>query len=146
MMSIGKTALCCAAGGTVLAVFLLASGSAHDVKWIAPASAEAVKNPVAADKASIDAGKKVYKKECYSCHGKSGEGNGPQADDLETPPGNLQLSEVQEQSDGALFWKISEGKKPMPTLKAKLSETDRWNVINYLRTFKKAVLPVKKSE
>jgi mono/diheme cytochrome c family protein len=121
----------------LLLMSLIAWGNEHDTKWIAPEAAAVRKNPIAADQASVQAGKKTYKQECYSCHGKGGVGNGPQAMDLETPPGNLQLPEVQAQSDGTLFWKITEGKKPMPTLKAKLTDADRWNVVNYLRTFKK---------
>ena len=41
---------------------------------------------------------------------------------------------VKKQSDGALFWKLTEGKAPMPAYDKTLSETDRWQVINYLRT------------
>jgi mono/diheme cytochrome c family protein len=137
MTSTGKITCAGALTCLVLGTCLPASGNVPAAKWTAPASADAVKNPVAPDPSSIEAGKKTYKKECFSCHGKGGEGNGPQAKDLETPPGNLRLPETQKQTDGAMFWKISEGKKPMPTLKAKLSEAERWNVVNYVRTLKK---------
>ena len=42
---------------------------------------------------------------------------------------------MREESDGALFWKITVGKKPMPGYGTRLSPADRWNVINYLRSF-----------
>jgi mono/diheme cytochrome c family protein len=41
------------------------------------------------------------------------------------------------ESDGSLFWKITTGKKPMPAYGKRLSETDRWNLINYVRTLSK---------
>src|SRR2546428_147266 len=73
-----------------------------------------------------------YTKHCASCHGPSGDGDGSAAAELGIHP--AKLSESRSQSDGALFWKITTGKKPMPGYGAKLSEADRWNVINYLKT------------
>lgn len=101
--------------------------------WKAPESAKNKKNPIAADDASIAAGKKVYEKECLSCHGKKGKGDGPNAATLEKPPGDLPSSKVQSQTDGELFWKITEGKKPMPATKLVLTDEQRWQVINYVR-------------
>lgn len=103
--------------------------------WTAPARASAKKNPVPADAASITRGKAVYTAECFTCHGPSGKGDGPQAPQLEQNPGNL--TKLQGQSPGALFWKVSEGKKPMPTFSTKLSEQQRWDVVNYIQTLSK---------
>lgn len=102
--------------------------------WQAPGRAARKKNPIAADDKSVAAGKTVYVKECLSCHGNEGKGDGPAAKDLEKPPGDLSSAPVQEQSDGALFWKISEGRKPMPSFSTSLSDEQRWQVVNYLRT------------
>jgi mono/diheme cytochrome c family protein len=41
---------------------------------------------------------------------------------------------ISSQADGELFWKVTEGKKPMPTYRKLLTETDRWSVIDYIRT------------
>jgi len=49
----------------------------------------------------------------------------------------LSDSRLRAQLDGAFFWKISVGNKPMPGYKTRLSETDRWNVVNYVRTLSK---------
>lgn len=103
--------------------------------WAAPARASAKKNPIPADAASIGRGKAVYTAECFTCHGPSGKGDGPQAAQLEKNPGNL--TKLQGQSPGALFWKVSEGKKPMPTFSTKLSEQQRWDVVNYIQTLGK---------
>ena len=90
------------------------------------------------DETSIAAGKKVYENECLSCHGKKGKGDGPHSATLEKTPGDLTSAKVQDQTDGELFWKITEGRKPMPTLKKTLTDEQRWQVINYVRTLKKS--------
>ncbi len=94
----------------------------------------AEKNPVPADENSLAAGKAVYAKECLSCHGNAGKGDGPAAKDLEKNPGDLSKASMWDQTDGALFWKLTEGKKPMPSFEKNLSEEQRWQVINYIRT------------
>lgn len=108
---------------------------AQTAKWTAPAAAAKVKNPVASDAASIEAGKKIYVKECNKCHGKKGMGDGPNSADLDKKLEPLNNAEVKGQTDGELFWKISEGKKPMPSTKKTLTDDQRWQLINYIRTF-----------
>ena len=103
-------------------------------EWVAPARAAKKKNPIEVNQASLDKGKAVYVKECASCHGDKGKGDGPGVKDLEKKPGDLTASKVLDQTDGALFWKITEGRKPMASYEKTLSEEDRWNVISYLRT------------
>jgi mono/diheme cytochrome c family protein len=104
-------------------------------EWKAPPSASAKKNPVPANATSLARGKIVYAAECASCHGKSGRGDGPAARDLEKSPGDM--TKLGGQSDGTLFWKITEGKKPMASFAKKLSDQQRWDVVNYLRTLSK---------
>lgn len=127
---------------TLVSVIVLLSGSGglsdqKAEKWVALASAKEKKNPIPADEASIAAGKKWYAKECLSCHGKKGEGDGPNAHTLEKSPGDLTSAKVQDQTDGELFWKITTGRKPMPSAKKALTEEQRWQVVNYMRTFEK---------
>ena len=125
---------------TVVAIFCIVTLSAfyyQQPPWKAPASADAKKNPLTADAGTIAAGKEVYTKECQSCHGKGGKGDGPSAVQLDVQAGNFTTTVTQGQSDGALYWKISEGRKPMPSLKKKLNETQIWQSVVYMRTFKK---------
>jgi mono/diheme cytochrome c family protein len=73
------------------------------------------------------------------CHGPAGKGDGPAAATLERNgvrirPGNLSDPKMWQQSDGAIFWKISEGKTPMPAWSQTLSEKQRWQIVNYVRT------------
>ncbi len=106
-------------------------------KWVAPAAEARKKNPVAVNESSLALGQKIYLKRCVQCHGKMGNGDGPDAADLGIHPAKLSDPVIREETDGALFWKITKGKKPMPNYGTRLSPTDRWNVINYLRTLGK---------
>ena len=117
-------------------IAFMSSAFFYQDKWKAPPSADAKQNPLTADAATIAAGKVIYVKECQSCHGKKGKGDGPSAKDLDKPAGNFTSAETQGQSDGALFWKIAEGKKPMPSFKKKLNETQIWQQVIYMRTLK----------
>jgi mono/diheme cytochrome c family protein len=103
-------------------------------KWTAPAEAARTQNPAAVNESSLAAGEKIYARRCVACHGQKGNGDGPDAVDLGIHPAKLSDPGVREETDGALFWKITVGKKPMPEYGRRLSPTDRWNVINYLRT------------
>ena len=104
-------------------------------EWKAPARQAKRQNPVSPDEKSIAAGKAIYQKECLSCHGSLGKGDGPAAKDLPKKCGDLSDPKLWAQSDGALFWKISEGKTPMPAYDKLLKEdNDRWIVIHYIRT------------
>lgn len=120
----------------LLLVAIAGSAFFQQKEWKAPASADAKKNPLTADAVTIAAGKAVYVKECQSCHGKKGKGDGPSAKDLDIPAGDFSRATMQSQSDGALFWKTSEGRKPMPSFKKKLNETQIWQTIIYMRTLK----------
>lgn len=106
---------------------------AHDV----PDDAAAVPNPFAGDEESTAAGAVLFAASCAICHGATGEGDGPAAAGLEKPPADLHMGHVQENSDGALFYIISHGKPetPMPAFDDILDENERWNVVNFLRTF-----------
>lgn len=105
--------------------------------WKAPARAAKKQNPFPADNASLQAGKRVYEAECSSCHGPKGKGDGPSAKDLEVPAGDLSNPALWGQSDGELFWKLTEGRKPMPSYAQTLTEEQRWHVVNFLRTLAK---------
>lgn len=102
--------------------------------WEAPARAARKKNPIPADERSVEAGRAVYVAECLDCHGKRGAGDGPGARDLSRKPPDLSDPRMGRQSDGAMFWKVSEGRKEMPGYDDLLSEQERWHVVNYLRT------------
>jgi len=126
------------AGSPSLSTVQAQSASTNEV-WEAPARAARKPNPVPADAKSIAQGKQLYAAACLPCHGPAGKGDGPAAATLErngvrVRPGNLSDSKRWEETDGALFWKLTEGKTPMPSWGETLSEEQRWLVINYIRT------------
>lgn len=130
-----KTSWCIAAlalGAVTIATITAAADALEP--WTAPVRAAKKKNPITADATVLERGKTVWAKECASCHGGTGHGDGPAVKDLERKPGDITLAATQEQSDGALFWKLTTGRAPMASYETTLSEEDRWSVILYLRT------------
>ncbi len=121
-------------GAATLCFSLVSMKQAKDA-WTAPADAAKKVNPVASDATSIASGKTLYGTNCKSCHGTKGKGDGPKSADLDKAPGDFSKPEFTNQTDGAIFWKIATGKKPMPSFKNELTDEQRWTVINYLRTF-----------
>ncbi|HTL98939.1 MAG TPA: cytochrome c [Holophagaceae bacterium] len=122
----------------MLAAFAGTSLSARlpqDPAWTAPERASKRANPLPSSPATLAKGKAVYMKNCFSCHGQSGDGDGPKAKDLSKKPATLQPG-IDSQTDGALFWKLTEGKKPMPSFETDLSPDEIWEVIDYTRTLK----------
>lgn len=106
--------------------------------WPVPDKNAKMANPVKSDGESVKLGKEVWNKHCSSCHGKAGAGDGSKAAQLETPMEDMAAAVVQDQSDGALYYKISEGRDEMPTFKKKIPDTEElWSVVNYIRTLKK---------
>lgn len=73
---------------------------------------------------------------CVTCHGAGGKGDGPTAAGLPTKPADWTSEVVQKQADGDLFWKISNGRGPMPPWKH-LPEKERWEMVSYIRSLKK---------
>ncbi len=106
--------------------------------WPVPDKAAKTANPVKSDPASIAAGKTLWVQHCSSCHGKTGAGDGTKAAQLKTQPEDLKVASVQNQSDGVLFFKISEGRDDMPAFKKKIpDQEDLWNLVNFMRSLKK---------
>jgi mono/diheme cytochrome c family protein len=124
----------------VLAIFaLVAIGGGFALfavhRYGAVAKANALKNPQAATAASVQNGQFLYGQHCLSCHGVNADGKGERASMISIAPANLtDCAAIGRESDGLLFWKISEGHDPMPAYKYRLSESDRWDLVNYLRT------------
>lgn len=101
--------------------------------WTAPASANKLQNPYKGNKTATAEGKKLYNQLCVVCHGNKGKGDGLAGMNLKPRPANLTSSKVQSQSDGAIFWKITEGKPPMASYKQALTDQQRWQLVNYIR-------------
>ena len=119
-----------------IAAITILSGSSvlAENAWVAPASAAAKKNPVAGNASAEAEGKKIYMTTCSPCHGPTGKGDGPAAAALNPKPANYTTSAIAAETDGSLFWKLSEGRGAMVAFKNTLSEEQRWSLIAYIRT------------
>ncbi len=105
--------------------------------WIVPDAAKNKKNPVSSNTESIATGKNLWSTHCKSCHGTKGKGDGTKAAQLETECGDFTQASFQSQTDGSIFYKISEGRKDMPSFKKKITEEKEiWSLVNYVRTLK----------
>jgi mono/diheme cytochrome c family protein len=106
-------------------------------KWDAPASSKNTKNPVTATADNLAEAKSLYAKHCKSCHGAAGKGDGPKAANLDVSCKDFTKPDFKKQTDGELYWKITNGRDPMPTFKTKLSNDERWGLVNYIKTMGK---------
>lgn len=104
--------------------------------WTAPASEKSKKSPIPASPKVVQQGQKVAQVNCVSCHGKTGKGDGAAAVALNPKPADWTSKKVQDESDGEIFWKITTGRGAMPSWRH-LPESDRWALVQYIRTLKK---------
>ena len=103
--------------------------------WVAPDAEKVKKNPLPSDKKFVEQGGKLAQVNCVTCHGAKGKGDGAAALALNPKPADWTSKRVQDESDGELFWKISNGRGAMPPWKH-LPEQDRWALIRYIRSLK----------
>ena len=125
---------------TLAAILLLGSGTLAmlgaqnleyrpDESWQAPRAAAGKNNPLPATPEIVGGGRKLVLRHRAECHGSDGQGGKKAAD--------LLLRVVQEQSDGALFLKISNGnpRRGMPSW-GRMPEPQRWQLVRYLRALR----------
>lgn len=118
---------------SVLTAFAQNLAYKPDREWRAPASAASQSNPLLAKAQAAAGGQKLFLRNCAECHREDGAGleNKHSAD--------LQLPVVQQESDGTLFWKITNGNpsRGMPSF-SKLPTLERWQLVLFIRTLKPA--------
>ncbi len=118
-------------------LMLSATLIAQPKPWVVPANFKSMKSAIAKSEASTKAGMAIYTKNCASCHGKTGLGDGVKARALKNSPGDFSKPEFQNLTDGDLFYKTKTGRDEMPKYEGKLTDDDIWNTVNYVRTLKK---------
>jgi mono/diheme cytochrome c family protein len=118
-----------------LIVLSIVLGVTRRGQWNIPDEAKLRQNPVHGSPQALDSARILYDDHCERCHGKSGRGDGADATKFSTSPRDLtDNTRMSEQSDGELFYKISEGRKPMPEFKTKLTEEQRWQLVLLMRS------------
>jgi len=101
------------------------------------AEGKAMKNPVAANAESISAGQALFAKNCRFCHGPDAKGNGPMAPKDSHPSDLTDAKWDRGSTDGEIFMVIRDGagyEMKMKGYKGRMTDTDIWNVVNYLRS------------
>ncbi|MDY8137134.1 cytochrome c [Aquimarina sp. 2201CG5-10] len=123
----------------IVLLFAFTEFTSQDEEWVAPKEAKELKNPISKSnkESSITMGRKIFDTKCSICHGETGRGDGAAAPRVGPKPANFTTEGVQKQEDGEIFWKLSNGKGFMPKWEIKLSEEERWSLVNYIRTLKK---------
>ena len=116
---------------------------AHPAQPRHPPEARAVPNPVAATADSVAAGAEHYATHCATCHGPTGRGDGRLAAATAAygaRPSNLADTTWRHGgSDGEIFIAIRDGIGPdfaMDAFRARLADTDIWNLVNYLKSLR----------
>lgn len=129
-MGIGRRLVAVVGAAALLTLGAGAGLVAAQGEWKAPADAKGAKNP------EKGAATKSAETNCASCHGKAGKGDGPAAAALNPKPADWTSAKVQGQTDGEIFWKITNGRGAMPPWKH-LPDKERWELVNYIRSLKK---------
>ena len=110
--------------------------NAQNYNWVAPPSSDNLENPFKDNAKATNDGKIIFDQMCVLCHGLQGEGNGEVGLTLEQKPANFLDLRVVNQTDGNIFWKITNGKAPMASYEDLLTDNQRWKLVNYIRELK----------
>jgi len=107
-----------------------------DRPWVVPEEIKKLKNPLLPSETTLKAARRVYVDECAQCHGDHGKGDGPEAAMHSPAPADFtDAGHMNGVTDGGIFYQISEGRKPMPSFKKRLTEEQRWGLVLFVRSF-----------
>lgn len=111
-------------------------GVYQNKQWNIPEEDKRRVNPIQPSLAVINAARVIYLDKCARCHGETGKGDGPDAATYYPSPTNLtDASHINSVTDGEIFYQISQGRKPMPAFKKRLTEEQRWQLVLLVRSF-----------
>lgn len=141
MWTVRVSGACLALGISIFAAGRVAAQqapAAAPAPWVAPDDAKKVKNPVPPTQETLAAAADLFTDNCVLCHGETGMGDGPGAKAIKVKPANFTDAKMMDaETDGSLFWKMSNGRGPMPAWKDTLSDKERWELVGYLRKLTK---------
>jgi mono/diheme cytochrome c family protein len=112
-------------------------------KQLTLSEARATANPVPDSPAVQAEAKQLYADLCAHCHGDSGAGDGGEAQMYTPPPADFTRPAMANIRDGELFYRITAGRKPMPSFRTTLTADQRWKLVRYIRTFAAQAAPQK---
>jgi hypothetical protein len=114
-------------------VFLVFAPCITAQDWTVPPDRRARLSPFGFTDENRASGENLFGINCISCHGNPGRNNWLR--DLEPQPGDITSEKYQQNSDGELFYKLNEGRGPMPGFRNVLSQTEIWELVAYIRSF-----------
>jgi mono/diheme cytochrome c family protein len=100
-----------------------------------------LKNPFTATPESITQGQQNFSHYCFACHGLDGQNTGvPFAETMSPPVPSLASRDVQNYTDGQLYWVIENGLWPsgMPASRGILADEEIWSIVIYVRNLPRA--------
>jgi mono/diheme cytochrome c family protein len=104
--------------------------------WNVPEDAKRMRNPLPPSERALTSARVLYDERCAHCHGATGKGDGKDASQYDPRPTNFSdATRLNTETDGEVFYKISEGKKPMPSFRKRFTEEQRWQLVLLLRSF-----------
>jgi len=122
----------------VSSIVLISAGPQTKKTWEIPDKYKTMKNPVKVSESGMDDAKDLWNKQCKSCHGSNGAGDGIKAKNLKKSCGNFTTTEFASLSDGSIMYLSFINKNEDHDFDKKIpDDVDRWNLVNYIRTLKK---------
>jgi mono/diheme cytochrome c family protein len=124
--------------GLAAAVAVLVAAPGLDLLMVPAYPTSYHTSPTGFTAGSVVGGQAVYVRHCQGCHGLTGHGDGPDAPRQAIPPADLTAEHLWDHADGDLFWWVSrgmtgpDGRPTMPGFADRLSEAERWEVIDFL--------------
>jgi len=91
-------------------------------------------NPKAGDLTSAASGGMLFAQNCLRCHGPQGRGDGPEGVRLPSQPLDLTAPRTRSLRDGDVFVVIRGGRGYMPSWQGRLTDSQIWDLVNYIRT------------
>lgn len=115
-------------------------------EWVVPHEAARRENPLTSSPSNLMVARGLYREKCGECHGDTGRGDGPKGRKLFTAPSDLtNAARIGWLTDGALFYEISEGRRPMPEFRTRMTEEQRWQLVLLMRSLSRTTDAKKKS-
>jgi len=121
----------------IMVLLFVQHGTAQE--WLVPDDQVDKENPSEYNISTVQKGREIYLRDCKSCHGDPGKNNGLP---LVPPPPDITSEQMQSNTDGEMFYKITVGRGGMPRFENTISEDDRWRLINFIRNYNPDIEPV----
>lgn len=117
---------------TISLLFIFAAFQLSAQDWVVPEDRSSLSNPMDYELSNVEKGKALYQANCKSCHGDPGKGN---VLPLVPPPPDVVSEQMQANTEGELYYKITYGRAAMPQFETVLSDDERWNVVNFIMNY-----------